>query len=131
MKTLTTLLAVVVLSMGVASAQELSGNANNPASPGAAHGADVTGFKSPATLGPGSDVYKAPNPHPDLRPKLGGIFVDGAQYGTVMISPTAPASYGLGEKYLTAPSPTQDVQHESGPAAHHQSGGLKLFTFEF
>ena len=130
MKTLTTFLAVMAISAGWACAQNTGGNANNPASPGAAKGADVTGFRAPATLGP-SESSKAPNIHPDLRPQLGGVFVDGAKYGTQLINPYAPASYGVGEKYLTAPSPTQDVQHESGPAAHRQAGGIKLFTIEF
>ena len=49
-----------------------------------------------------------------------------------MISPTAPAEYGMGEKYLSAPSQQgYDVQHETGPAAHRDSGGLKLFSLEF
>ncbi len=72
-----------------------------------------------------------PNPHPDLKPRTGGVFVDGVKYGTVMISPTAPAEYGMGEKYLAAPSQTRDLQHESGRAAHRDAGGLKLFSFEF
>jgi hypothetical protein len=48
-----------------------------------------------------------------------------------MIAPGAPAEYGMGEKYLSAPSQTYDLQHETGPAAHRDSGGFKLFTFEF
>ena len=113
MKTLTTFLAVLALSVSLASAQ------------------DVTGFRAPANLGP-SQSSKAPNMHPDLTPRLGGVFVDGAKYGTQMINHAAPASYGVGEKYLSAPSDSgQDLQHESGPAAHHQAGGIKVFTFEF
>jgi hypothetical protein len=132
MKTLTCLLAVIALSTTVAAAQDLSGNANNPASPGQARGADVTGFRAPSQLGPTAPTTQAPpNLHPSLQPQIGGVFADGAKYGWVMISPGAPASYGIGEKYLTAPSPTQDLQHESGPAAHRQSGGLKLFSIEF
>ena len=113
MKTLTTFLAVLALSVTLAAAQ------------------DVTGFQAPKTLGP-SQSSKAPNIHPDLRPQLGGVFIDGAKYGTQLINPAAPASYGIGEKYLSAPSDSgQDVQHMSGPAGHHDSGGIKLFTLEF
>ena len=113
MKTLTTFLAVLALSVSLAAAQ------------------DVTGFKAPANLGP-SQSSKAPNTHPDLRPQLGGVFVDGAKYGTQLINPAAPASYGMGEKYLSAPSGSgQDLQHESGRASHWDAGGIKLFTFEF
>jgi hypothetical protein len=130
MKTLTTILTVLAVSAGMACAQESSGNANNPVAPGAARGADVTGFRAPAQLGP-VESSKMPNPHPNLAPQLGGVFVDGAKYGTQLINPAAPASYGMGEKYLTAPSPTQDVQHESGPAAHRDAGGIKVFSFEF
>jgi hypothetical protein len=91
---------------------------------------DVTGFKSPAQPGP-SESSKTPNPHPNLRPQLGGVFVDGAKYGTILISPSAPASYGIGEKYLAAPSSRYDLERESGPAAHHDAGGIKLFSLEF
>jgi hypothetical protein len=62
---------------------------------------------------------------------LGGVFVDGAKYGPVLISPTAPASYGIGEKYLSAPDPRADTLHESAQAAHRDSGGIKLFSLEF
>ncbi len=113
MKTFTTLLAVLALSIGVASAQ------------------DLTGFKAPQTTPGVYNSKTAPNPHPDLTPQAGGIFVDGVKYGTVMISPTAPASYGMGEKYLTAPSSRIDLERESCQAAHRQTGGLKLLTFEF
>jgi hypothetical protein len=113
MKTITTLLAVLALSAGLAAAQ------------------DVTGFKAPAQLGPTNESSKAPNPHPDLRPQLGGVFVDGAKYGTQLINPAAPASYGIGEKYLAAPSSRYDLERESGRAAHHDAGGIKLFTLEF
>ena len=112
MKTLTTFLMVLALSAGLAAAQ------------------DVTGFKSPAQLGP-SESSKAPNTHPDLRPQLGGVFVDGAKYGTQLINPCAPASYGIGEKYLAAPSGREDPLQESGRAAHRDAGGIKLFTLEF
>ena len=112
MKTLTTFLVVLALSAGLASAQ------------------DVTGFKAPNTLGP-TESSKAPNMHPNLKPQLGGVFVDGAKYGTQLINPSAPASYGIGEKYLSAPSSRPDLMHESGYAAHHDAGGIKLFTIEF
>ena len=131
MKTLTTFLAVLAISASLAAAQDLSGNANRPASSGSAPGADITGFRSPATLGPTNESSKMPNPHPNLKPQLGGVFVDGAKYGTMLISPTAPASYGMGEKYLSAPDPRYDLERESGRAAHHDAGGIKLFTFEF
>lgn len=114
MKTLTTFLAVLALSTGLAAAQ--------------AH--DVTGFTAKQT--PGSTTSKGfPNPHVVLKPQLGGIFVDGGKYGPVMISPTAPAEYGIGEKYLSAPNSRYDLAHESGPAAHRDAGGMKLFTLEF
>ena len=115
MKTLTTFLAVLALSAGVAAAQ------------------DLTGFASkPGTNAPGAPTTKGfPNPNVALKPKLGGVFVDGAKYGTVLISPTAPASYGIGEKYLAAPSSRYDLERECGRAAHHDAGGIKLFTFEF
>ena len=130
MKTLTAFLTVLALSAGFALAQDLSGNANHPAAVGAAAGADVTGFRSPAQLGP-VQSSKAPNMHPVLKPQLGGIFVDGAKYGTQLINPEAPASYGMGEKYLSAPSSREDLMHESGPAAHRDAGGFKLFSIEF
>ena len=115
MKTLSVLLATFVLAYGLASAQ------------------DVTGFVAPHTPGVSpQSAHNPPNPHPDLKPRLGGVFVDGAKYGAIMISPTAPASYGIGEKYLAAPLPDPaDPQHEAGPAAHRDTGGIKLFTFEF
>jgi len=130
MKTLTTFLTVLALSFGVASAQDISGNANRPVSE-TAKGADVTGFRAPAELGPTSESSKAPNMHPDLTPKLGGIFVDGAKYGTQLINPAAPASYGMGEKYLSAPDARYDLERETGRAAHHDTGGFKLFSLEF
>jgi hypothetical protein len=130
MKTLTTLLAVLALSAGLVVAQDLSGNANRPAAGGTVAGADITGFRAPAQLGP-SESSKMPNPHPSLKPQLGGVFVDGAKYGTNLISPWAPASYGIGEKYLAAPSSRYDLERQSGRAAHHDAGGIKLFTLEF
>jgi hypothetical protein len=130
MKTLTTFVTVLALSAGLAIAQDLGANANQSVA-GSKAGVDVTGFKAPATLGPNQSTKQFPNMHPDLRPQLGGVFVDGAKYGTQLINPAAPASYGMGEKYLAAPSSTQDLQHESGRAAHHDAGGIKVFTFEF
>jgi hypothetical protein len=115
MKTLTTFLAVLVLSAGLAAAQ------------------DVTGFTTkPGYNAPGNTNTKGfPNANAVLKPQLGGVFVDGAKYGTQMINPAAPASYGIGEKYLAAPSSREDLMHESGPAAHRDTGGIKLFTLEF
>jgi hypothetical protein len=112
MKTLTAFLMVLALGAGLATAQ------------------DVTGFRAPKELGT-TESSKAPNPHPDLRPQLGGVFVDGAKYGTQLINPAAPASYGIGEKYLAAPDSRVDLERESGRAAHHDAGGIKLFTLEF
>jgi len=132
MKTLTKILAILALSGVLAAAQDLSGNANNSVS-GVSARSDVNGFKSPATLGPQSSkgFKTAPNLHPNLKPQLGGVFVDGAKYGTQLINPCAPASYGMGEKYLSAPSSRADLQHESGRAAHHDAGGIKVFSLEF
>jgi hypothetical protein len=114
MKTLTTFLAMAAISISLASAQ------------------DVTGFRAPKNLGPTNESSR-PNIHPNLTPQLGGVFVDGAKYGTQMINPYAPASYGMGEKYLSAPSTgySGDLQHESARAAHHDAGGIKLFSLEF
>jgi hypothetical protein len=130
MKMLTTLLTVLALTASVAVAQDLSGNANHPSTVGAAAGADVTGFHAPSTLGP-TQSSKMPNPHVVLKPQFGGVFVDGAKYGTQLINPYAPASYGVGEKYLAAPDSRYDLERESGRAAHHDAGGIKLLTFEF
>jgi hypothetical protein len=136
MKTLTSALAVLLLSAGWALAQDNSNIAErtqtSTSAPSTAR--DYTGFVSPNTPGPGlapEATRRLPNPHPDLRPRVGGVFVDGAKYGTVMISPTAPSEYGMGEKYLAAPSASYDLEHESGPAAHRPAGGLKLFSLEF
>jgi hypothetical protein len=130
MKTLASLLVAMALSFGVAAAQDtgISGR-NNPTTPGSV-ASDVNGFHSPGTLGP-VESSKMPNMHPNLKPQLGGVFVDGAKYGTQLINPAAPASYGIGEKYLSAPDPRYDLMHESGPAAHHDAGGIKLFSLEF
>lgn len=114
MKTLTTTMLVLGLSAVLASAQ------------------DITGFK--ATNQPGYNYEsskRAPNPNVVLKPQVGGVFADGGKYGPVMISPWAPKEYGMGEKYLAAPSTRKDLQHESGPAAHRDTGGIKLVTFEF
>jgi hypothetical protein len=114
MKMFTTFIAVLALSAGLATAQ------------------DVTGFSSKAGYNaPGTTSKGFPNPNVVLKPQLGGIFVDGAKYGTVMISPGASASYGIGAKYLSAPSSREDLAHESGPAAHRDTGGFKLFSIEF
>ena len=135
MKPFVSALAVLILTAGWVSAQDNSNVASRLApvtsSKSTAH--DLTGFVAPGTapaLNPES-THAFPNPHPDLRPRAGGIFADGAKYGTVIISPTAPAAYGVGEKYLAAPSPSYDLQHESGPAAHRPAAGLKLFSLEF
>jgi hypothetical protein len=131
MKILLPLFVAVGLTFGVAAAQDISGNANNSIAQ-TKPGVDVTGFRAPNTLNQTpNESSKFPNTHPDLRPQLGGIFVDGAKYGTQLINPCAPASYGNGAKYLSAPSSTYDLQHESGPAAHRDAGGFKLFSFEF
>jgi hypothetical protein len=130
MKSLALIFSVFALSATAAVAQDLSGNANRPAASGTTAGADITGFRSPATLGPGPTT-STPDLHPVLKPKLGGVFVDGAKYGTILISPTAPASYGMGEKYLSAPDPRYDLERETGRAAHHEAGGIKLFSLEF
>ena len=87
MKTLTTLLTFLALSAGLAAAQDLSGNANGSGTRGSS---DVAGFHAPAELGP-VQSSKAPNPHVVLKPQLGGVFVDGAKYGTQLINPAAPA----------------------------------------
>jgi hypothetical protein len=135
MKLLLPTLALLALGSNWAFAQELTGGLSSPttSAPSTAH--DVTGFVSPSYApGPGvsPDAMKtAPNLHPNLKPKTGGIFVDGVEYGPVLISPTAPARYGLGEKYLAAPSTTYDLQHETGLAAHRDTGGFKLFSIEF
>jgi hypothetical protein len=105
----------LALSAGLAAAQDVTGFASKP------------GYNAPGTL----TTKGFPNPHVVLKPQLGGVFVDGAKYGAVLISPTAPASYGIGEKYLSAPSSREDLQGESGRAAHRDAGGIKLFTFEF
>ncbi len=137
MKILLPAMAFLLLGAAGLRAQDMSNIAERSASatsaPVTAH--DVTGFSAP-TYAPGPGIspnaMKTPaNPHPDLKPRLGGVFVDGVKYGTVMISPTAPLTLGMGEKYLSAPSQTQDLQHESGTAAHRDSGGLKLFSLEF
>ena len=130
MKIFVVLFSILALSATFAAAQGVAGNANNPAHPGAV-ATDVTGFHAPSTLGPNQSTKAFPNVHPDLTPRAGGVFVDGAKYGTQLINPAAPASYGMGEKYLAAPAPGNDLQHESGRAAHHDAGGIKLVTWEF
>jgi hypothetical protein len=101
-------------------------------SAGMAAAQDVTGFAAkPGYNAPGASTKGFPNPNVVLKPKLGGVFVDGAKYGAILISPAAPASYGVGEKYLAAPDPRYDLERESGRAAHHDAGGIKLFSLEF
>jgi len=114
MKVLTNVLAILVLSAGLAAAQ------------------DMTGFTAKNQPGMTPQSSKRPaNPHPDLSPTVGGVFVDGVKYGPEIISPGAPVSWGIGEKYLAAPSTRTDLQHESTQAAHRDAGGIKLVTFEF
>ena len=115
MKTLSKVLTILVLSAGIAAAQ------------------DMTGFstKNAPAVSPESSKL-APNPHPDLKPKVGGVFVDGAKYGWVLVSPGADPAYGIGEKYLAAPRQYgPDVAHLSSPGSNRDAGGIKLFTFEF
>jgi hypothetical protein len=137
MKIFFPMLAILVLGPVWASAQDLGGLSSRaePTTSASNAGHDVTGFIAPSWApGPGvnpKSLQTAPNPHPDLKPKLGGVFVDGAKYGPEIISPTAPLGWGMGEKYLSAPSVREDLQHETGPAAHRDSGGLKLFSIEF
>jgi hypothetical protein len=138
MKTLTTLAAFLLLSAGAALAQESTGSSNNsissvtPNTKGAvAH--DVTGFSNPYT-GPEKthdSIDRPPNMHPNLKAQPGGVATAIYKHGAVMVSPVAPASYGMGEAYLSAPDPRFDVERESGPAAHRDSGGFKLFSIEF
>lgn len=134
MKTLTSVLTILAFSATLAVAQDTNLGAQAPTTSSKASGGhDITGFSSNKTapaLNPES-TKNFPNPNVVLKPKLGGIFVDGGKYGPVLISPAAPASYGMGEKYLSAPSTRWDLQHESGPAAHRDSGGFKLFSLEF
>jgi hypothetical protein len=142
MKTLSILASMLLLSAGAAFAQSQSaGNtmsndnlANTTTrSPQTAVSHDVTGFSNPYT-GPGvtkESVSRPPNMHPNLKPALGGAGTATAKYGPVMLSPLAPASYGMGERYLSAPDPRADTAHECGPAAHRDSGGIKLFSIDF
>ncbi len=132
MKSLLSLFVAVGLTFGVAAAQDLAGNANNSVA-GIRPGTDISGFRAPSELNQTNESSKRfPNTHPDLKPRLGGVLVDGpTKYGAELINPAAPASYGYGEKYLSAPSSTYDLQHESGPAAHRDAGGVKLFSLEF
>jgi len=130
MKTITSLFAVFLLSAGFAAAQDLNGLAMT--SIHTSGSSDLTGFK--VVQSPGYNPAAAttpPNPKVVLKPEFHGVFVDGAKYGWEIISPGAPASWGNGEKYLSAPSTRADLQHESGFAAHRDTGGIKLFTFEF
>jgi hypothetical protein len=142
MKTLTTFATLLMLTAAVAHAQsETAGNTYSTSNvspttsrqPQTLVAHDVTGFSNPYT-GPGvtqESKQRPPNIHPDLKPQPGGIATDTVKYGAVMWSPLAPESLGNGEKYLSAPSPRGDVDHETGPAAHRDSGGWKLFCLEF
>ena len=137
MKTLTQILAVLVLSSGMAAAQDLSGNANNSVSgvgqPGA-RSADVTGFRSPSNTwaaNPRRASALCPTCTRICSPSSAASLSMARKYGTQLINPAAPASYGYGEKYLSAPSSRADLEHESGRAAHHDAGGIKLFSMEF
>jgi hypothetical protein len=140
MKTFTSILTVLALSATLAAAQSTSNfSARNSGatnytgtSSRVAPGHDVTGFSdrgAPALNPESSKSY--PNPNVVLKPKLGGVFVDGGKYGPILISPGAPAEYGMGEKFLSAPSTREDLKNECGRAAHHDAGGIKLFTLEF
>jgi hypothetical protein len=134
MKTLTILGTLLLVSGTASLADSYNNTIARPASSKSevvTH--DVTGFSNPYT-GPGKtreSIERAPNMHPDLKPRLGGIATDTVKYGPVMFSPVAPASYGMGEQYLTAPSSTYDLPHESGQAAHRDAGGIKVFSIEF
>jgi hypothetical protein len=142
MKTLPILASMLLLATGAAYAQsESAGNSlsnSNVANtttraPQTVVAHDVTGFSNPYT-GPGvtkESLNRPPNMHPNLKPRLGGAGVATANYGPAMVSPFAPASYGMGENYLSAPDPRADTMHECGPAAHRDSGGIKLFSLDF
>ncbi len=132
MKTLTSILAVFLLSAGFAAAQDLSGLVGTSAHTSGQR--DVSGYKYNYAPGYNPVTAKAaPNPKVVLKPQVGGIFVDGGKYGWTIISPAAPVTWGNGEKYMTAPAPapSADLLQESGPAAHRDSGGFKLFSLEF
>lgn len=142
MKTLTILASLLLLSSAAAWAQSEPNSSlvspnNHVARPVSSKNElvmhDVTGFSNPYT-GPGKtkeSIERPPNMHPNLRPQPGGVVTDMVKYGFVMLSPVAPASYGMGEHYLSAPDPRADLAHESGPAAHREAGGFKLFSIEF
>jgi len=130
MKTLASLIALFLISAGFAAAQDLNGLAMT--SLHSSGSSDLTGFKVVQAPGVNPAAAKTPpNPKVVLKPQVGGVFVDAVKYGPEIISPGAPASWGMGEKYLSAPSTREDLQHESGPAAHRDTGGIKFFTFEF
>jgi hypothetical protein len=128
--TLLVFLAGFILTPAVVSAQTVRPVLVTTSSSATAQ--DVNGFT--AKKYPGfstTEANRAPNPNVVLKPRVTGIFVDGAKYGTEIISPTAPDSWGMGEKYLSAPSPSRDLEHEDYHAAHRDAGGLKLFSLEF
>jgi len=125
MKMLAVFASVMLLTAGSAFAQSYGTSAR-------ASGGDITGFS--ARTYPGMTPAQAnlpPKPNVVLKPKLGGAVTDTVKYGAVMVSPFAPAEYGMGEKYLSAPDARRDLERESGPAAHHDAGGIKLFSLEF
>jgi len=75
---------------------------------------------------------------------LTGVFVDIPHAGFQLLNPLAPKEYGYGEKYaawptgpLTSvhypdgPSGLRQVDRQSGPGATRETGGIKLFGFEF
>ena len=139
MKTLTYLTILTLVSVFPALAQtETVGASNNSVSsvtPNSrayvAH--DVTGF-SDKNAGPGvtkESINRPPDMHPNLKPQPGGVITDTVKYGPELYSPAAPASLGYGARYLSAPDPRADLPHETGRAAHRDSGGIKLFSLEF
>jgi hypothetical protein len=135
MQTLAVFASVLLLTAGSALAQSAGNGVSYNGSSGTsgrASGNDVTGFS--ARTYPGMSAAQAnrpPNPNVVLKPKLGGAITDTVKYGPQMVSPFAPAEYGMGEKYLSAPDTRYDLDRESGPAAHRDTGGIKLFSLEF
>jgi hypothetical protein len=137
MKTTFALLgSILLLSTGAAFAQSAGNGVSANATTTSANqktGHDITGFSSKWS-GPGltqKQIYTPPNPNVVLKPRAAGATVAIYHYGPVMLSPVAPASYGIGERYLAAPDSRYDLDHESGPAAHRDTGGIKLFSLEF
>ena len=130
MKNLLAAFVMVALSSGAVWAQTTTPVHPVTTSAGSPH--DETGFSAHNAPALSTESVTAfPNPHVVLKPKLSGIFIDGAKYGWVIASPVAPKEYGIGEKYLAAPNARYGLERESGRAAHHDAGGTKLVTFEF